>query len=195
MIQNAERSKIQQLFDEKNAHVLYKYANNESYLQQVISYIKDGIATGENVFLVENERNHLLITKELSKTFSGEEMVNLRYVNSINFYLSSGSYYPPAIEEYFAGMVQPFVDNNIPFRSWAHVEWASLKGPSHLIEIFEKIVDQAVNKIPFSLICAYDRNRLPDDLNEVLLKTHPYILEDNDLIVSQEYTTELELNK
>ncbi|MCG3089427.1 MEDS domain-containing protein [Sporosarcina cyprini] len=190
MLRNAEKSKIQKLFEEKNAHVLYMYADNESYLQQVISFIKDGIAAGEIVFLVENERNYILIFQELRKSFSSEEMKYLHYVNSISFYLSSGSYYPPAIEEYFTNLVHPCVKNKLPFRSWAHVEWASLKGPSQLIEVFEKIVDQAVNEIHFSLICAYDRNRMLDDLHEVLLKTHPYILEDEELILSQEYSEE-----
>src|SRR5690606_3821069 len=191
---HSEKSNIQQLFEEKNAHVLYFYSDNVSYLKQVISYIEEGIVAGEYVFLVENERNYRLIIKELCARYTEAEMKLFRYVNSISFYLSSGSYYPPAIEAYFAEMVQPFVDNKITFRSWAHVEWASIKGPTHLIEIFERIVDQAVNEIPFSLICAYDRNRIPEDLHEVLLKTHPYILEGGELNLSKEYVAELELN-
>lgn len=190
-----ERTQIQQLFAEKNAHVLYKYSETDSYLNQLSCYIDDAIKASEHVFLVENERNYRLIIRELNARYTETELKQIRYVNSINFYLSSGSYYPPAIEAYFADMVKPFVDNNISFRSWAHVEWESMKGPSHLIEVFEKIVDQAVNEIPFSLICAYDRNRMPYDLDEVLLKTHPYILEDDELIVSEKYVTELELNK
>ncbi|WP_318240708.1 MEDS domain-containing protein [Sporosarcina gallistercoris] len=183
-----EKSKIQRLFDEQmHAHVLFKYNDSKDYFHQLLNYIRDGITAGEYVVLVENERNHRLIMNELSTRFTDKEMEYVHYVNSIHFYLSSGSYSPSAIEEYFTKTVQPYVENKISFRSWAHVEWASLNGPSHLIEEFENIVDQAVMQIPFSLICAYDKNRMPDYLKKSLYKTHPYVLLDNELIVSKEY--------
>ena len=64
---------------------------------------------------------------------------------------SSGSYHPPAFAEYFNKMVQPYVENKISFRSWAHVEWATMEEPLHLIEDFEKIVDGAVNELFVSI--------------------------------------------
>ncbi|MDO7485051.1 hypothetical protein Q5O89_01985 [Peribacillus frigoritolerans] len=57
-------------------------------------------------------------------------------------------------EEYFNKTVQPYVENKISFRSWAHVEWATLEEPLHIIEEFERTVDKAVNLLSFPLICA-----------------------------------------
>lgn len=184
------KSKMNQLFeDQKSVHVLYSYNDMENYLKQVLSYIENGIAAGDYVILIENERMYPIIYKELSTRLTEDQMKFVHFVNSLNFYRSSGSYHPPAIEAYFTKMVQPYVENKISFRSWAHVEWASMKEPLHLIEDFEKIVDQAVNLLSFPLICAYEGNRMPDYLETILMETHPYVLLEDDFIVSEEYKT------
>jgi hypothetical protein len=108
-------------------------------------------------------------------------------INNFDFYYSSGSYHPPSIENYFNKMIQPYVENKISFRSWAHVEWATMQDPLHLIEDFEKIVDEAVNQLSFPLICAYKGERMPEYLKTILLETHPYILVEDDFIVSEQY--------
>lgn len=108
-------------------------------------------------------------------------------MNNFDFYYSSGSYHPPAILDYFNQMVQPYVENDIPFRSWAHVEWATMKDPLHIIEDFERIVDEAVNSLSFPLICAYEGEKMPDHLIKILMETHPYVLKDEHFTVSVEY--------
>ena len=119
--------KMNQLFEErKNVHILYSYNAMKSYLKQVLSYIEDGIAAGDYVILIENDRIYPIIHKELSTRLTKDQMKFVHFVNSFNFYMSSGSYHPPAIQEYFTKMVQPYVENKISFRSWAHVEWASM---------------------------------------------------------------------
>ncbi|MHA6260593.1 MEDS domain-containing protein [Sporosarcina sp. CAU 1771] len=186
-IQTETRTKIQQLLESQHAHILYMYPDDERYIQEVLNYIEEGIAKDEYVLLVENERNYIVIEEQLRTRLTEEEMKLVRYVNSIDFYLSSGSYYPPAILAYFTKSVQWFADNKIPFRSWAHVEWATIKGPTHLIEQFERIVDEAVVQLPFSLICAYEENRISSDLQEMLFQTHPYILGEKGLNKSEKY--------
>lgn len=84
-------------------------------------------------------------------------------------------------------MVQPFIEKKISFRSWAHVEWSSMDEPLYLIKDFEKIVDQAVNDLSFPLVCAYSGLRMPDYLKTMLLETHPYVLLEDDFIVSEQY--------
>ncbi|MFS0888667.1 MEDS domain-containing protein [Peribacillus frigoritolerans] len=182
------KSKMNQLFeDQKNVHVLYSYNEMENYIKQVLSYIQDGIMAGDYVILVENDRIYPLIHKELSTRLTKEQMKLLHFVNNFDFYCSSGSYHPPAIEEYFNKTVQPYVENKISFRSWAHVEWATLEEPLHIIEEFERTVDKAVNLLSFPLICAYKGERIPEYLKTILLETHPYVLEDDDITICEQY--------
>lgn len=182
------KSKMNQLFeDEKNVHVLYSYNEMENYIKQVLSYIQDGIMAGDYVILVENDRIYPIIHKELSTRLTKDQMKLLHFVNNFDFYCSSGSYHPPAIEEYFNKTVQPYVENKISFRSWAHVEWATLEEPLHIIEEFERTVDKAVNLLSFPLICAYKGERMPEYLKTILLETHPYVLEDDDITICEQY--------
>lgn len=182
------KSKMNQLFeDQKNVHVLYPYNEMENYIKQVLSYIQDGIMAGDYVILVENDRIYPIIHKELSTRLTKDQMELLHFVNNFDFYCSSGSYHPPAIEEYFNKTVQPYVENKISFRSWAHVEWATLEEPLHIIEEFERTVDKAVNLLSFPLICAYKGERMPEYLKTILLETHPYVLEDDDITICEQY--------
>ncbi|WP_312019066.1 MEDS domain-containing protein [Peribacillus frigoritolerans] len=182
------KSKMNQLFeDQKNVHVLYSYNEMENYIKQVLSYIQDGIMAGDYVILVENDRIYPIIHKELSTRLTKDQMKLLHFVNNFDFYCSSGSYHPPAIEEYFNKTVHSYVENKISFRSWAHVEWATLEEPLHIIEEFERTVDKAVNLLSFPLICAYKGERMPEYLKTILLETHPYVLEDDDITLCEQY--------
>ncbi|MCA1322348.1 MEDS domain-containing protein [Bacillus tianshenii] len=179
---------MNQLFDEqKSVHVLYAYKEKKSYLEQVVQFIHNGILAEDYVILIENDRLYPMIYKELSMRLTKEQMKFCHWVNSFDFYFSSGSYHPPAIEKYFQKTVHPYIEKNISFRSWAHVEWRSMEEPLHLIEDFERIVDKAVNVVSFPLICAYEGERMPDYLRNILLETHPYVLVEDDLIDSKQY--------
>ena len=168
------KSKMNQLFeDKKNVHVLYSYNEIENYITQVISFILDGIEAEEYTILIENDRLYPIIQKKLSKRLTKDQLKFIHFVNSLSFYFSSGSYHPPAIADYFTKKVQPYVENKVDFRSWAHVELATMEEPLYLIRDFEEIVDQAVNQLSFPLVCIYTARRMPEYL---ILETHPYIL-------------------
>ncbi|KAA0955910.1 hypothetical protein FQ087_15140 [Sporosarcina sp. ANT_H38] len=184
------KTKMNQLFeDQKNVHlhILYKYNGTENYITQVLNYIQDGITAGDYVILIENSRLYPIIQKELSTRLTKDQMEFIHYVNSLEFYWSSGSYHPPSIADYFNKTIQRYVENKISFRAWAHVEWATMEEPLHLIRDLEEIVDEAVNLLSFPLICAYERNKMPDYLKTSLMETHPFVLLEDDFIVSDQY--------
>ncbi|MBT2756724.1 MEDS domain-containing protein [Mesobacillus foraminis] len=181
-------SKMTQLFnDQRSVHVLYPYNGMEKYIEQAVRFIQDGITAGDCVIFIENDRNYPIIYKELSRVVTQDQLKFLHHVNNFDFYYSSGSYHPPSITNYFNEMVQPYVEEEVSFRSWAHVEWATMKDPLLLIEEFEKVVDETVNQLAFPLICAYDGDKMPDHLRTILMETHPYILMEDDVILSEQY--------
>ena len=184
------KSKLSQLLETQKGthfHVLYKYNEMDNYIKQILSYIQDGIEDGDYVIIIENSRLYPIIEKELSTHLTKEQMEFIHYVNSMDFYWSSGSYHPPSIVDYFSKTIQPYLDNKNSFRAWAHVEWATMEEPLHLIKDLEEIVDEAVNLLFFPLICAYDKNKMPEFLKKNLMETHPYVLLEDDLLVSEQY--------
>ncbi|MFC0189524.1 MEDS domain-containing protein [Fictibacillus aquaticus] len=173
--------------DNRSVHVLYSYNGMKSYIEQAVSYIQNGVEAGDYIVLIENERNYRIIHKELILCLSKDEMKLVHYVNNFDFYYSSGSYHPPAIVDYFNKTVQQYVENKLPFRSWAHVEWATVKDPLYLIEELEEIVNEVVNELSFSHVCAYEAARMPDHLKKILLETHPFILMEDEIFPSEHY--------
>lgn len=178
----------QLLADQKNVHILYSYDGMRNYIEQAVRYIEEGVLSGDYVILIENDRIYRILHSELNKRLTEVQMELVHWVNNFDFYYSSGSYHPPAITEYFEETVQPYVENEISFRSWAHVEWASMKEPLNIIEDFERIVDEAVNQLSFPLICAYEGLKMPDHLRRILMETHPYVLLEDELVLSKQYS-------
>ena len=95
------RKMNQLLENQRNSHILYPYKEMKSYFNHVLSFIEEGIAIGDYIILIDNDRNYPIIHKELSTRLTEEQMKFVHFVNSINFYGSSGNYQPPAIEAYF----------------------------------------------------------------------------------------------
>ncbi|MBT2694309.1 MEDS domain-containing protein [Bacillus sp. ISL-55] len=173
--------------DQRSVHVLYSYNEIEKYIEQAVNYIEDGVMAGDYIIFIENEPLFRLINKELRTRLTEDQMKFVHSVNNYDFYYSSGSYHPPAILDYFNKMVEPYIENDLSFRSWAHVEWATMKDPLHIIEDFERIVDEAVSSSSFPLICAYEGEKMPDHLIKILMETHPYVLKDDNFTISNEY--------
>ncbi|MCF6139224.1 MEDS domain-containing protein [Pseudalkalibacillus berkeleyi] len=179
---------------EKSIHVLYAYSGRENYIKQVVNFIQEGIRAGDYVILIENDPVYRMVEQELKQKLPKEHMQFVHRVNSFDFYFSSGSYHPPAIVEYFNQVIQPYLDNNTSFRAWAHVEWASVDEPLHIIEDLERTVDDAVKHLSFPLTCAYESDRMPDFLKKILMETHPYILMEDDFIPSKQYKQRIDTN-
>lgn len=177
----------QLLETQRNVHVLYAFDGAEIYAQQLLNYIDEGIHAGEYILVVENERMTRELKPHLEERYTEKQLKLVQFVNSLHFYWSSGSYHPPAIHEYFTKTVAPYIENELSFRSWAHVEWESVKEPLFLIEDFEKIADRAVEEYQFPLVCAYEKKKMPLHLTESLMKTHPYVLLEDELIASPQY--------
>lgn len=176
------------LFEEqRDAHVLYAYDETEKYIEEAVAYAKHGVEAGDYVLLIENPRLSPKIQAELKNKLSGAQMEKIHFVKSFDFYYSSGSYHPPAIQAYFEKTVEPYVQTGASFRSWAHVEWATMQDPIHLVEDFEKIIDVAVKELQFPLICAYAKKAMPESVKTMLLETHPYLLVEDEIVVSEQY--------
>jgi hypothetical protein len=66
---------MNQLFeDQRNVHDLYSHSGTKNYIDQVVSYIQDGILAGDYVILIENERVYRAIHNELSTRLTKKQM-------------------------------------------------------------------------------------------------------------------------
>lgn len=176
-------------------HVLYCYQNRESYISNTVNYLLEGIKTGDSVILIESERNLNILTPHLKTKLSESEFENIHTMSNFEFYLSSGSYHPPAIYENLIKSITPFLEENIPFRTWTNVEWGTQDDPAHIVDWFETETDKVVHEHNLTLVCAYEAERMPPDLQSILERTHPHIMYDENLTESLSYLPHTERNK
>ncbi|WP_421378128.1 MEDS domain-containing protein [Bacillus salacetis] len=170
-------------------HILYSHGNNDSYFKNAVDYLVDGVESGESVILIESERNLLILEALLAEKLTKEQMKKVNMVNNYEFYQSSGSYHPPVIFEQVNKTLNPYLENDISFRTWTNVEWGTLEDPSHIVDYFEKGVDQVVYEHELTLVCAYEAEKMPPGMQSVLEETHLHIMTDDDLIKSVLYKT------
>jgi hypothetical protein len=180
----------QMLKNQKSAHLFYSFSNTQKYIHNTVAYILDGIESGESILLIESERILPHLLTELKKHVNEKDSQRIHHISNFDFYFSSGSYHPPAIFKYIERSLQPFLDNKIPVRTWTHVEWSTIKGPLSIIEELEEGVDKLVTELDLKVMCAYEETDMPDILTSALLRTHKYIMTDDDLFYSDQYNEE-----
>ncbi|WP_226677151.1 MEDS domain-containing protein [Rossellomorea aquimaris] len=183
------KEKISELIEGNECtHVLYAYQDREKYLENTITYILEGIESGEHVILIENERNMNVLLMELNSQLTNDQLEKVHSVSNFDFYQSSGSYHPPAIYEQLMKTITPFIENGVAFRSWTNVEWGALEDPCSIVDWFENETDRVVHELNLTVVCAYDSEKMPDQLEESLKKNHGHLMSDQDISTSKIYS-------
>ncbi|WP_106408330.1 MEDS domain-containing protein, partial [Fictibacillus aquaticus] len=142
------REKITQqtreLQQSNGGHIFYEYESIEAYVRNTVSYIIAGIEQGDHVVVIENDRVYPLIHRELGKELNSDDMKKVHRVNNFDFYCFKGDFNSETVISYFKKFVEPFIENSISIRTWAHVEWADKEQITYYVGEYEKEVDQTV---------------------------------------------------
>lgn len=184
-----QTKKLQQ---SNGGHIFYEYQSEESYIQNTVSYIIAGIEQGDHVIVIENDRVYPKIERQLQNELSKEDFEKVHRVNNFDFYCFKGDFNSATIISYFKKFVEPFVNNNISIRTWAHVEWAEQEQITYYVGEYEKEVDQTVVEFGTTSICAYDESRVPPHLRQTLLSCHRYYMTDGDVLCISEELSPVE---
>ncbi|KKB33302.1 MEDS domain-containing protein [Bacillus thermotolerans] len=158
--------------------MLYCFDHTEQYLDNAISYILSGIEQGEHVIFIESERNILLLSKRLECLLTPDQLGRIHYHNNFEFYWSTGDSHTASIVSYFKDILEPFLSENVPVRTWAHVEWGQETNIEEKIIGFEQVADENVRAMNMLSVRAYHSARLTDSLKESLLLYHSHLITD-----------------
>lgn len=162
------------------AHIFYSFDNLEKYIENVLLFIEKGIKEEERIIIIENDRLFPLIQERISSIKNVDSDIIL-HINNYDFYYSSGDFHPESINKYFAATVSPYIKNNIPIRTWAHVEWGDQQGISRKIKEFEIQAHKNVTDKKSISVCAYESDRTTPEIKNSLKKSHGYYMTDNDI--------------
>ncbi|WP_205685221.1 MEDS domain-containing protein, partial [Peribacillus acanthi] len=102
-------------------HIFYEYTNLETYITNTVSYIINGIENGDHVIIIENDFIFPRIQRELEKELCREDLAKVHRVNNFDFYCFGGNFNKETVISYYKKYVNPFLENHISIRTWAHV--------------------------------------------------------------------------
>ncbi|OXS77532.1 MEDS domain-containing protein [Domibacillus enclensis] len=162
---------------EKPVHIAYCFASNDSYIHNVVEYIKEGIEKGEHVLLVENKKCLALIQAKLHAIFTDQQLQRLHAEDNFDFYFSNQTFDPGRILGQFHKSTELYVNQGV--RTWGHVEWGTADNAQH-VGVYEKRLSERLSCQPITAVCAYNEDRVLPDLKKVLHETHDYVMTDAD---------------
>jgi len=168
-------------------HIFYLNKNVEEYIDKLVTYILTGIQKGEHVFLIENDRIFPLVMEKVELKLNPEQISKIHHINNFDYYFSSGSFNPPYIFSYLNNILDYYMKNKLPFRIWAHVEWADDKEVQKILVEFEKEADGIIQDNNLLLICAYEEERMPNFLKDELITCHEFIMTESQIVSSTKY--------
>lgn len=163
----------------KGAHVCYYVSEMDRYIDNAVAYIVSGIEKGDQVLFVESERLYPKILQRVKELVSEDRLQNIHYVNNFTFYWRNGNFHPPTILAYFSDLVTPFMEEELNFRTWGHIEWRDELKITNDIQEYESAINKLIPQTKAISVCAYDAPRVSASLKKVLLDCHGFLMTDD----------------
>ncbi|UYP05940.1 MEDS domain-containing protein [Priestia megaterium] len=168
-------------------HVFYRYENNQIYINNLMSFIKNGLEGKQRILIIESMRTLPQLKANIDKEFNHQQQEAIRLVNNFDYYLASGDFHTKTILTHFQEDLSMLKMKNTPIRTWAHVEWASEEPDVLLLEEFESTADNFVKEEGMISVCAYAADSLSSTLDTTLQQLHQYIMTDDNFFISSLY--------
>lgn len=165
-------------YRDNEGHIFYHFENIDNYHHNAVTFITTGVKSGAHIILVDNDRNILRINKLLKRVLNKDEINRVYFVNNYDFYFANKCFEPQRIFAHFKQSILPHLESNVPVWTWGMVEWGNDQEIIQQIEEYERKVDRFVNENGLISVCAYDVNRTPHSLKEMLLGCHSVMLDD-----------------
>jgi len=180
------QKEIQSLINEVNmtgAHIFYYFHDQDRYINNVMAYITASLELGNHVMIIENDRFMPIIQEKINEKFNEEQIDMIHTINNYDFYCYRSNFHKETILTYLKDMITPYLEKKLPIKTWAHVEWRDQKEIFQTLGEYEQEADQMLQETDFTTVCAYDANRVPQTLKDILFDCHDYYMADDSISI------------
>lgn len=180
----------------KGANILYTYAEEELYLENVYWFISNGLDLDQGIVYIDQAERWEPIKERLKNNgYKREQIESIIYGNSKEYYPTNEYVDFQTVTASIAKLFKPFLDQNIPFRTWAYVEWKDHADIYEKLKSHEELSNDVIKQANCFTICAYDGNRLPVSAQHQILRSYQYLMTDTELLPSRLYNSAFDLPK
>lgn len=146
-------------------HIFYRFQKAESYIDNLLSFIKAGLDRNQQILIIDSMRNLPMIIEKIQYIYTAEQHASISLVNNYDYYLSNGDFNTHNIQTHFQKDLSLSKNQNLSIRTWAHVEWVSTEPDTQLLKSFESQSDVLVLSENILSVCAYSVANLSSTLN------------------------------
>ncbi|MFT9599951.1 MEDS domain-containing protein [Mesobacillus sp.] len=160
-------------------HGIYFFQDQDRYISNVVDFVISGLERNEYSIIVENDRIIPLIQKRLTDLLDESRLEKVKFINNYDFYYDKGDFSINSIFDFLPNLIEGYSEN-LTVRSWAHVEWRDEPEVSKKLMGSEKEADVIVNQTNLLSVCAYDSERVSEELKQSLLTCHNLLINEKE---------------
>ncbi len=179
-MENIHIKEINNLENITEGHVLYFFEDSETYMQNVIDFVIAGLDQDEYSVIIENDRILPSLQKRLESTLDDSQLSKVKFANNFDFYYAKGDFRSNSIFEFFPKLSFGDPKQELAVRSWAHIEWRDEHEVCEKLSISEREADVIVKEARLLSVCAYDLDRVSEELKDSLLTSHSFLIYDQE---------------
>lgn len=171
---------VNEIANQAKGHGIYFFQDQDRYISNVVDFVVSGLERHEYSIIVENDRIIPLIQKRLTDLLDESSLEKVKYINNYDFYYAQGDFSINSIFDFLPNLIEGYSENDPVIRSWAHVEWRDEPNVSKKLMGSEIEADVIVNETNLLSVCAYDSERVSEELKQSLLTCHNLLINDKD---------------
>jgi hypothetical protein len=165
--------------DLTEGHLLYFFENVEEYIQNVIEFVISGLEKNQYPIIIENDRIILFVKKILESMLNESQLIKVKFLNNFDFYFEMGDFRCNSIFKFLPSLIEGYAEKKYAVRSWAHVEWGDEREVHKKLSDSEREADVIVNEKGLLSVCAYNSDRVSEELKKKLLIHHNFLVNPN----------------
>lgn len=172
---------------ENGGHILYVFSDKSSYIENLVSYVADGIKLNHQVLIVDEIEIFQQVREKLLHQYSDEELESVYFEDNGIFYAVHNDFQSEQIITHFYDIMQELPQPIHMTRTWARVTWREQEELVSKLDEFETLADHNVQGQRIVSVCAYDGTQIPTELMIRSLRNHDYFMTDTELVRSPLY--------
>ena len=187
MVSNGEVRFSRDLILDYGTHILYTYSDEVKYLENVISFISTGLELGHIIVLMESISIRDFIYLRLKNLdYHEDQLEKIIFIDTKQLY-DTDQFEPNVTFRRLRSKLGHLINISTPVRTWSNVIWTNGESLLKNVDKYEALADEIIRQERTLSVCAYNGNILPAVTQISLMKTHKYIMTDNELFPSSIY--------
>ncbi|CAG7650170.1 ATP-binding protein [Paenibacillus allorhizosphaerae] len=170
---------------ENGARILYSYDSVEGYLRNAMSFIQSAVDFGQHVIFIDSMERFESIAARLKSDRPRNDFTYVHFVDNGDFFRRHDDFQFEKVLTDVKRIIEPSKwKEELSVRIWGHADW-TLEQVKAAPNAAKRVI--VTDEFGYFTVCCYDGNAIPASAQNEKLKTHEYLMTDQNMIHSNMY--------